>query len=223
MTATLDIKNLGKTYQGGTGNVRALEEVTLSLNPGDFVAVQGPSGCGKSTLLLSAGGLLAPDAGEIEIDGQNPYQLSHNDRARFRAEKLGYVFQQFHLVPFLNVLDNILAPSLALPDNDAPQRAEELLEHFNLAHRTRHVPAELSTGERQRTALARALLNRPKLILADEPTGNLDNENATVVLTYLKEFTENENGTVLLVTHDDKAAEYAGRVIRLKEGKMVHE
>ena len=219
-TVLLSVENLSKSYQGTKGLVRAVEGISLEVGPGDFVAVQGPSGCGKTTLLLAAGGLLQPSAGLVRVNGQDPYALSPEQRARFRAASIGFVFQQFHLIPFLSVLDNVLAPTLALPVSDALARARELIAHFGLTERAQHVPAELSTGERQRTALARALLNRPKLLLADEPTGNLDRDNAEIVLGYLAEFTRN-GGAVLLVTHDSAAAHYAQRTVHLKEGKLL--
>ena len=216
----LQIENVSKRYRRNDGQVNALEQVSLGLSAGEFVSVQGPSGSGKTTLLLAAGALLAPDEGRIVIDGQDPYGLAGRKRAAFRAEKIGFVFQQFHLVPYLSVLDNVLAPSLALPARDAAERAGELVEHFGLADRTAHVPAELSTGERQRVALARALLNRPGILLADEPTGNLDADNARVVLDYLGEFVDS-GGAVLLVTHDAQAAQYAQRSVRLERGRIT--
>ncbi|MEK6236019.1 MAG: ABC transporter ATP-binding protein [Planctomycetales bacterium] len=215
----LRLENVDKTYRGRTGEVHALREFSLSLDEGEFVAVQGPSGSGKSTLLLLAGALMAPDSGKIEIAGQDPQALSSEDRAKFRAQHIGFVFQQFHLVPYLNVLDNVLTPSLAADIPDAASRAAELLDRFGMTPRKHHVPSELSTGERQRTALARALLNRPKLLLADEPTGNLDRENADVVLRCLGEFAQ-DGGGVLLVTHDPQAAEHASRKIFLETGEL---
>jgi ABC-type lipoprotein export system ATPase subunit len=215
----LQLDHITKTYRSGPRTVRAVDDVSLSVDAGEFVAVAGPSGCGKTTLLLIAGGLLAPDAGDVTIAGENPYALSADQRARFRAANVGFVFQQFHLVPYLTVLDNILAASMATRPTDAKQRAEELLAKFGLQSRAHHVPAELSTGERQRTALARALLNRPKLILADEPTGNLDRENAETVLQHLKEFTR-DGGAVLLVTHDEFALQFAQRTDRIRDGRI---
>ncbi|MBI5388219.1 MAG: ABC transporter ATP-binding protein [Verrucomicrobia bacterium] len=220
MSVGLDIQNLGKVYHGSNGAVHAVEGVSLTLAPGDFVGVQGPSGCGKTTLLLAAGALLQPSAGQVTVAGQNPYALTPEERAKFRAANIGFVFQQFHLVPYLSVLDNVLAPSLALLQPGVEQRARELLAQFGLEPRAHHVPAELSTGERQRTALARALLNRPKLLLADEPTGNLDRDNAQVVLGALADFAQG-GGAVLLVTHDAVAAQCAQRIVRMKEGRLV--
>jgi ABC-type lipoprotein export system ATPase subunit len=223
MTQTmLEIKDLTKTYNGPHGPVRAVDGVSLSVAAREFVAVQGPSGCGKSTLLLAAGALLRPDSGEVLLDGQAPYRLGPEQRARFRAASVGFVFQQFHLVPYLDVYDNILAPSLAAggAGGGARERAKELAEHFGLKDRLHHVPAALSTGERQRVALARALLNRPKLLLADEVTGNLDAENGRTVLDYLCDFAQS-GGAVLMVTHDVDAAGHAHRIVRLERGKLI--
>jgi len=216
----LSIQNLSHTYCGPSGPVKVLNELSLSLESGRFIAVQGPSGCGKTTLLLAAGGLLRPTSGEILIAGENPYALSSGARAKFRAAQVGFVFQQFHLIPYLNVLENVLAPSLALPGKSAHSRARELIEQFGLAHRIRHIPSELSTGERQRVALARALLNRPKLLLADEPTGNLDSDNASIVLDHLAAFSSG-GGSVLLVTHDPLIAGRAHQIIKMQPGKPV--
>jgi putative ABC transport system ATP-binding protein len=210
----LEIRELSKTYRGPAGAVRVLQGLSLEVAAGEFVAVQGRSGCGKTTLLLAAGGLLRPDAGNVLVAGKDLYALSEEARARFRAAHIGFVFQQFHLIPYLSALDNVLAAGLALKVPDARARAEGLLAAVGLGERGRHVPAELSTGERQRTALARALLHRPRLLLADEPTGNLDRESAGAVLNHLAEFAR-AGGAVLLVTHDPAAAARAQRVIRL--------
>ena len=164
-----------------------------------------------------AGALLKPTEGTVSVGGQNPYTLSPNQRSTLRAKQIGFVFQQFHLIPYLTVRSNILSPAGASHQTDARSRADELIRRFGLEHRIKHVPAELSTGERQRTALARALLNRPGIILADEPTGNLDEKNAEIVLKYLSEFTNN-GGAVLLVTHDARAAAYAHRSMQMRDG-----
>lgn len=216
----LQLRQVAKSYRGENGEVRAVDDVSLAIEAGQFVAVQGPSGCGKSTLLLISGGLLAPDKGDVELEGQNPYSLTPDRRARFRAANIGFVFQQFHLVPYLSVFDNVLAPALASGVPDARKRATDLIARFGLENRTHHVPGHLSTGERQRTALARALLNRPKLLLADEPTGNLDHENAAAVLGYLKDFAAG-GGAVLLVTHDDRAVQYADQIVQIRNGKLA--
>lgn len=218
----LQIQNVSKSYENGQSTVRAVSDVSLHVSAGEFIAVQGPSGCGKSTLLLIAGALLKPDSGQVLLDGQDPYALNPDARAEFRARTIGFVFQQFHLVPYLSVLDNVLAPAIALNSSavEARERGLQLIERFGLTDRRHHVPAKLSTGERQRAAMARALLNQPKLILADEPTGNLDHQNADALLGYLAEFAAG-GGAVLMVTHDDRAVTHAKRVIRLQQGQIA--
>lgn len=216
----IEARDLTKVYETRKGRVEAVSHVSFKVEPGEFIAVQGPSGCGKTTLLLAAGALLMPTRGNVIVDGQDPYALSPEGRARFRAGTLGFVFQQFHLVPFLDVTDNVLAPALALPTDGTGERAQELIARFGLTNRAHHVPAELSVGERQRVALARALLNRPKVLLADEPTGNLDEANAETVLRHLAQFADN-GGAVLLVTHDPRAADYAHRAFHMVDGAFV--
>ena len=216
----LELKGISKSFHGPEGEAQALDGIALSVSSGEFVAVRGPSGCGKTTLLLIAGGLLRPSEGEVMIDGQDPYGLDANQRSTLRAEKIGFVFQQFHLVPYLTVLDNVLTPVVPRPRPDAMHRAWELICHFGLERRARYVPSQLSTGECQRAALARALLNHPKIILADEPTGNLDEKNSEVVFGYLTEFAKND-GSVLVVTHDARAAEYADRMLPMDAGRLL--
>ncbi len=220
MSALLQIEKLSRSYSGPKGRVDAVTEVSLTIGLGEFVAVQGPSGCGKTTLLLAAGVLLQPTQGRVLLGGQDPYALSSGRRAEFRAQNVGFVFQQFHLVPYLDVLDNILASTLSLNANrDARKRALELVEQFGLTGRLNHVPASLSTGERQRVALARALLNNPKLLLADEPTGNLDEENGQMVMRCLAQFARG-GAAVLLVTHEPRAGDYTTRVVKMEEGRI---
>ena len=216
----ISLAHITKTYTGDAGPIVAVDDVSVSVEAGEFVAVVGPSGCGKTTLLLVAGGLLRPENGEVNIDGTDPYSLSGEQRARFRAEQIGFVFQQFHLVPYLNVLDNVMAPALVTGETSARERAGILVERFGLADRLGHRPGQLSTGERQRVALARALLNEPRVILADEPTGNLDGDNSEQVLQALKTFAD-EGGAVLLVTHDPDAVAFAGRQVVLQGGQLA--
>ena len=215
----LVIQNLKKSYRRSGNTVEALAGVSLEVSAGEFAAVQGASGCGKTTLLLAAGGLLAPDGGTVEIDGRNPYALDPDRRAAFRAEKVGFVFQQFHLIPYLSVSDNVLAPALARSSPNAQKKARGLVERFGLADRAEHLPGELSVGERQRVALARALLNEPDLILADEPTGNLDEDNARIVLQSLADVAQSGRA-VLLVTHDVTAAGFTQKRWRLDNGRL---
>ncbi|HUU19476.1 MAG TPA: ABC transporter ATP-binding protein [Sedimentisphaerales bacterium] len=216
----LKVENITKIYHTPNKQVRALDEVSLHVDSGEFVAVEGPSGSGKSTLLLTAGSLLTPDEGQILIGGQNPYALSSDERTKFRAEKIGFVFQQFHLIPYLSVLENILTPSILTKGENTHEEAMQLIGRFGLTERVHHVLAELSTGERQRTALARAFINSPNLILADEPTGNLDRENAEIVIESLVEFA-NTGGSVFLVTHDASAVQYAHCILRTEGCGMI--
>jgi len=218
----LQVERLSKHFRGPSGTVRALQDVSLSVAAGEFVSVQGPSGCGKTTLVLVAGGLLRPDEGSVMIEGQDVYRMPPEKRGPFCGVTRGFVFQQFHLIPYLSVLDNVSAPLVANAGPSAPGRAEALVRSLGLEHRVRHFPAQLSTGERQRVALARALLGEPGLMLADEPTGNLDSGNAEIVLGTLRDFAS-EGGAVLLVTHDRRVAEYAQRSLHLDEGSVVND
>jgi len=216
----IELRSVGKRYRGPDGSVVALDDVSLTVAAGQFIAVRGPSGCGKTTLLLTAGGLLRPDDGQVLLDGNDLYVMSTEERAAVRATTVGFVFQQFHLIPYLSVLDNVETATLADPAGRKRGKAMAMLDRFGLADRARHVPAELSTGERQRVALVRAMLNDPRLVLADEPTGNLDEDNAHIVLRHLAEYAE-AGGAVLLVTHDRQAAQHAHRIIPLSKGRVV--
>ena len=215
----IQVENLTKEFAGPDGAVGALDDVSFRVRSGEFFAVQGPSGCGKTTLLLAVGAMLRPTGGTVLIDGADPYALSPGERNDFRADNVGFVFQEFHLIPYLTVLENIVAASLAHPRPDAAGRARELAVGFNLESRLDHTPSQLSTGECQRTAMARALLNEPKVLLADEPTGNLDSVNAETVLEGLREFAES-GGAVLLVTHDREAAAHADRSLHMRDGRL---
>lgn len=215
----IEFQQVTKEYSAAGGVVRAVDGVTLSIEQGAFVAIRGPSGCGKSTLLGLAGGLDTPTSGQIRVAGADLAALSGGERARFRGENIGFVFQTFHLLPYLNVLENVLVAALPGQTGAALRRANDLLQRFGLCHRLRHRADQLSVGERQRVAVARALLNRPKVLLADEPTGNLDPDNALATLDLLRDF-QAQGGAVLLVTHDDAAAAYAQRVIRMKAGRI---
>ncbi|MBI2927565.1 MAG: ABC transporter ATP-binding protein [Verrucomicrobia bacterium] len=212
-------ENVSKIYPTSRGAVKSLDALSLEVKAGEFIALRGPSGCGKTTLLLTAGGMLRPTSGRVTVDGQDLYALSSRERAQFRARKIGFVFQMFHLVPYLNAVENVLLaanPATKNPDRD---RAARLLAQLGMTPRADHKPADLSTGERQRTAIARALLNEPKLILADEPTGNLDPENAAEVFRHLQEF-HRAGGTVLVVTHGTTADAFADRVVEMRAGAV---
>ena len=218
----LSIKNVEKIYTKESVSLKALDQVTMTATPGQIVVVRGPSGAGKTTLLLSAGGLLRPDRGSVHVKEVDLYALSPSERATLRAQEMGFVFQQFHLIPYLSVVENVLAASIPLAKsrNGAKDRALELLERFNIADRASHLPGELSTGQRQRTALARALMNHPSFLLADEPTGNLDPENGAVVFTVLRELADS-GITVLMVTHDHRVDQFADRVLTLNAGQII--
>ncbi len=221
----LRAQGLTRGYRRKDGRLEVLQSVDLTVRAGEFTAVQGASGCGKTTLLLILGGLLAPEAGTLHWKLTEPYALPAERRAELRASQVGFVFQQFHLIPFLSVLDNILAPVLPLSSRvkpspaDARARAEELAAQFGLMDRLSHVPAALSVGERQRVALARALFNHPRFILADEPTGNLDAANAETVMDSLVSFAAS-GGCVVLVTHDARQAARASRILKMENGSL---
>ena len=216
----LKIKNLSKKYYKDRQIIDVLNNINLEIACGELVAIQGPSGCGKTTLLLIAGGLLHPDEGNIFFNSVDIWSQTFEKRAAIRAENFGFVFQQYHLIPYLTVFESILVPDLAIKNKKDHNIAFELIERFGLSHRKTHIPAELSAGEKQRTALARAMIHRPPLILADEITGNLDEYNATIVIEALKTYTL-KGGMVLYVTHDSGKAKFADRVIKFDKGKLT--
>jgi len=215
----IHFEDVSKVYRTANGPVNALSGVSIDVAPGEFVAVRGPSGCGKSTLLMLSGGLAIPTSGRVVVGGEELPKISPAARAEFRARRIGFVFQMFHLLPYLSVVDNVAAAALPGEQAEGRQRAVELLEKFHLSDRLKHRPGELSAGECQRVAIARALINRPQLILADEPTGNLDPESATGVLDMLADFNRS-GGTVLLVTHQEQTAAYAARSVLLRDGRV---
>lgn len=194
------------------GAVTALAPFDLEIELGEFIAIKGTSGSGKTTLLLILGGMLRPTEGTVLYDGTDLYAKSVPERADFRAQEVGFVFQMFHLVPYLGVEENV---RLAARNGNLPNRPRKLLEHFGLGHRLTHTPGELSVGERQRVALARAMVNEPRLILADEPTGNLDPKNDMQVFEHLAEYHQS-GGTVIVVTHGSTADEFADRIVNLE-------
>ena len=209
-----------KIFRKNGTEVTSLDRFTAEVAKGEFVAVRGPSGSGKTTLLLTLGGMQRPSEGSVQLDRHDLYALSPAERARLRSSEIGFVFQMFHLVPYLDLLGNVLLACPGKPSVAVRQRAGGLLDELGLAKRANHRPGELSAGERQRLAVARALLNRPKLILADEPTGNLDSENAAEVIRHLVEF-HRSGGTVVLVTHGAAAETHADRILRLEQGRLV--
>mgnify|MGYP000082520617 CR=1 FL=1 len=218
----LRLERVEKTYATSAGPVHALAGIDLVVPSGQFAIVRGPSGSGKTTLLSLIGGLATPTAGRVHVAGEDLAAMSPAQRAAFRARSIGFVFQTFHLLPYLDVLENVALAGLPGQKAAARDRARELLARFGLDHRRTHRPAELSTGECQRVAIARALLNRPALLLADEPTGNLDVDNAAAILDLIAQY-HKDGGTVVLVTHQEWVSRYGERVIALQGGTIVHD
>ncbi len=217
----LKMESVTKHYTHRGKQVKALDNVTLEIPRGDFVSVVGPSGSGKSTLLLTCGGMLSPAAGRVVVDGQSVYELTLKDRALLRRKKVGFVFQMFNLVPYLTAMENVQIPLYLAGVDPAEQtkRAASLLERVGLGDRLDHKPSELSVGQQQRVALARMLANDPAVILADEPTGNLDPETGQNILGFLEQLNR-EGRTIVMVTHDLRAAQRAKRILRLVGGAV---
>ena len=217
-------EDLVKTYYLGEVAIRALRGVTLEVRPGEFVAVMGPSGSGKSTLLHLLGLLDTPDSGEVTVDGMQTRDLDDDTLTGLRRSRLGFVFQTFELIPNLSARENILLPAqIGGRDGAAASRLQELAHTLGILDRLDHRPSQLSGGQRQRVALARALINQPVVILADEPTGNLDSKTGREVLELLREGVRREGWTVVMVSHDPNAALYADRILFLKDGAVSGE
>ncbi len=213
------LQSVTQTYARRGNVVTALDDCTLEIPDNDFIAIIGPSGSGKTTLLSILGGMMAPSSGNVSLDGQSLYEMSIDERTKLRGETIGFVFQSFNLVAWLSACENVQIP-LMLSGKSADEqrgRALELLDRVGLSGRADHLPSELSQGQQQRVALARTLANDPQVILADEPTGNLDSETRRQVMNYLTEF-HNDGRTIVMVTHDAETAAYAHRTIRLVNG-----
>ena len=219
----LAASNLTKTYITGEARVTALAGVSFAVEAGDFVALMGPSGCGKSTLLHLCGAMDRASSGTVELDGRDLSSLGDDELTRVRREQVGFVFQFFNLLPTLTVSDNIALPCLlaGMKDQEAERRARALAERVGIAHRLSHYPQQISGGEMQRAAIARALIHQPALLVADEPTGNLDSENGANVLALIAELNKELNVTVLLATHAADVAAAASRVLKMKDGKFA--
>jgi len=219
----IELKNVRKIYELGEVKVQALRDVDLKIEKEEFVAIMGPSGSGKSTLLHMIGVLDRPTSGKIYLDGTDISKLNDSELARLRGEKIGFVFQFFNLYPTLTARENIELPMLIL-ERDKKERkmkSSKLLKTVDLENRAEHLPSQLSGGERQRIAIARALANDPPLILADEPTGNLDTKAGSEIMKFLDKLQEDEKVTVVMVTHEEHIAKYAERIVHLKDGKIV--
>ena len=220
MIRLLDIH---KVYRTNEIETVALEKVSLTINPGEFVSIMGPSGCGKSTLLSIMGLLDDPTSGSISIDGVSAQSMSDKELATLRNQKLGFVFQNFHLIPALSVIDNVELPLLYRKMSSAERhhRAHEVLKKVGLSHRTKHFPTQLSGGQCQRVAIARAIVGNPAILLADEPTGNLDSKMGAEIMDILFNLNSDEHATIAMVTHDQHIASQTGRIIRFFDGRQV--
>ena len=219
----IQLKEVNKIFYTDEVETHALENINLTVNAGEFVSVMGPSGCGKSTMLNIMGLLDSPTSGSIYIDGVCVDNMSDKELAGTRNRKLGFIFQNFHLIPSLNVLDNVLLPMLYRKGSslsDDRKRALSILERVGLSHRLKHHPSQLSGGQCQRVAIARALIGEPRVILADEPTGNLDSRMGKEIMDILSGL-NNEGVTIVMVTHDEGIAKDTGRIVRLFDGKLV--
>lgn len=217
----IELKNVTKTVRSGTEDLTILDDVSLVIADGEFVSVTGASGSGKSTLLGLIAGLDAPTTGSILIDGEDITKMSEDSLADVRSKKIGFIFQSFHLIPSLTAFENILIPMEILGLKEAKPRAEHLLSDVELTNRGHHYPSELSGGEQQRIAIARAFANQPKILLADEPTGNLDSKNGSHIFDLMTAMHTRNNVTLVLVTHDINLAEMAQRRVILKDGRVV--
>lgn len=217
----VEVKNINKIYGKGEGSVKALSNVSLSFEKGEFVAIVGSSGSGKSTLLSLLGGIDSPTEGEVIIDGENVHKMKASKKAEFRRRKIGFIFQEYNLIPVLTVDENIEMPlrldGIRLSENNM----DKLLEMLGLQERRNHLPEQLSGGQKQRVAIGRAYAHHPALILADEPTGNLDKATGLEIMALLQESAKKFSQTMILVTHDEKVAAMADRIITLSDGKVI--
>lgn len=224
MSSMIKTNKLVKTYRTEEIETTALNEVDIEIKEGEFVSIMGPSGCGKSTLLNVLGMIDSPSSGEYFFNGEEVGGLPERKRSNVRKHNLGFVFQSFNLIDELTVFENVELPMLytKVPSAERKKRVDELLEKMNMMHRRNHFPQQLSGGQQQRVAVARAIVNNPKLILADEPTGNLDSSNGDEVMRVLSEL-NNEGTTIVMVTHSPYCAEFGNRIIRLLDGQVVTE
>ena len=219
----LQATDLTKEYASGTNRLAVLRHVTFSIPQGDFVAIVGPSGSGKTTLLGLLAGLDTPSGGSVSLDGVDLTMLSEDQRAQLRGAKVGFVFQSFQLIPTLTAIENVQVPLELRGERGAAVRARELMGRVGLSDRTEHFPTQLSGGEQQRVAIARAFSNSPRILFADEPTGNLDGATGARIVELLEELNRESGSTIVLVTHEMQLAERARRLIRLKDGEVVED
>ena len=217
----LKMENVSKSYQHRGQVVKALDGATIDIPSGDFVSLVGPSGSGKSTLLYTIGGMLEPTGGEVLFNGTSIYGLSHKERTNLRKNQIGFIFQTFNLIPYLNCLENVALPFILAGNKrqDGVEKAEDLLKNLGVGHRLLHRPSELSVGERQRVAICRSLINDPEILVADEPTGNLDVEMTQEVIILLQRLNF-QGQTIVVVTHDPVVAEVGASILTLRDGMM---
>ena len=217
----LSVKNLSKIYGDENNHVIALDNVSFDVEIGEFIAIIGASGSGKSTLLHQIGGVDHPSSGKVIINNTDIYTLNENDLAIFRRNEIGLIYQFYNLIPVLNVKENITLPLQLAHQKVDQKRFNTLIEQLGLSNRLNHLPNQLSGGQQQRVSIARALINQPSLVLADEPTGNLDSKNSDEIIRLLKEANEKYHQTIIIITHDNNIAKLANRVITIKDGKII--
>jgi putative ABC transport system ATP-binding protein len=217
----LKTEDLWKVYHAGRVEVSALRGVNFNVSPGEFVAVMGPSGCGKSTLLYVIGGLARASRGQVLVDGNNLTAMNDAERTRLRRHKIGFIFQRFNLLPTLDAFGNIAIAQHIHGNGFDPHRFDVVAKMLGLSGRLRHRPSEMSGGEQQRVAIARAIINEPKIVLADEPTGNLDTKNSDIVLAMLRQLNKDLGQTIVMITHNPEAAAYCDRVVHMRDGVIV--
>ena len=220
----IEARDLKKIYHVGDVDVQALRGINLSVRRGEFVSLIGPSGSGKSTLFHILGGLTPPTSGSVLIEDRDLSHMSDADRTNLRKNKVGFVFQKYNLLPTLSAADNIaIARDIAGNDSNNDEYFQRALDMLGIAHRLKHKPKALSGGEQQRVAIARGIVNHPAILLADEPTGNLDTENSTIVLNLLRQLNERLGQTILMITHNPEAAAYGHRTVRMRDGRIVED
>ena len=220
----IEVKGISKSYKVGEERINVLDNVSLHIEEGSYASIVGPSGSGKSTLMHIVGGLETFNAGEVRIDGVELNKLNDANLSKFRKEKIGFIFQQFQLLSTATALENVMMPLLSFfSSKDVKNRAEEALQKVGLFHRKHHLPSRMSGGEQQRVAIARALVTNPRILLADEPTGNLDSDTGTSIIKLMEEIHHSENVTIMMITHDMSIAERADRVVKILDGRIEND
>ncbi len=221
MKPVMQLKNVWKTYKMGGTEINALRDINLDINKGEFISITGASGSGKSTMMNLIGALDIPTKGIVYLDGEDISSLSDSELAEVRGRKIGFVFQQFNLIPTLTALENVMLPMEFQDDVEAKEKATKALELVGLKDRMYHKPTELSGGQIQRVSIARALVNNPEVVLADEPTGNLDSKTGKYIMDFFEKLHKEQNKTIILITHDQNLVKYGERIVRLKDGEII--